>query len=420
MKKTLVKVSQRECRVICSPFLENEYMEKVSNPNLFREYIDTQVAQFPELFPPTISSGYTLKDIRFSVKLGIRIRRIKIDNTIYTVRPSFVMPYMTGLVDGDIEKALFLRKFSVPYWVLARTFGRNPMYWYRLECSLGRNSIVGTTVKDPNLLPKHLLADEKHSWIKGEKCYIATTVGEGCILGAAVAEDAGEQSLTKAYGVFKKEVECIKPDYAPETINTDGWQATQNALKALFASVMLVCCFLHIYIKMRDRAKKKFKDVFNNASSKLWDCYKATTRQSFLKQVVNLVDWARDTSLPQAITAPINKLSANVESYAVAYDFPGAHRTSSMLDKLMQRMDRHLFAVKYFHGSSISSAELNIRGWALIQNFATWNPRTIMKKDGGWTSPAEKLNRRRYHDCWLENLLISASLRGIRVHPPNP
>ena len=34
------------------------------------------------------------------------------------------------------------------------------MYWYRLEQSLGRFNIVGTTVKGPDSLPQDLLADE--------------------------------------------------------------------------------------------------------------------------------------------------------------------------------------------------------------------------------------------------------------------
>ena len=69
------------------------------------------------------------------------------------------------------------------------------MYWYRLEVSLGRNSIVGTTVRRAEL-PEHLLADEHHQTRDGEKNYIATTVGEGCCLGAALAQTAGAEDLT--------------------------------------------------------------------------------------------------------------------------------------------------------------------------------------------------------------------------------
>jgi len=56
------------------------------------------------------------------------------------------MPYQTARTE-DVENPLFLRKFGVPYWVLAHIYGRNDMYWYRLEQALGRFNLVGTTVK---------------------------------------------------------------------------------------------------------------------------------------------------------------------------------------------------------------------------------------------------------------------------------
>jgi len=107
----------------------------------------------------------------------------------------------------------------------------------------------------------------------------------------------------------------------------------------------------------------------------------------------------------------IEKLRNNSHSYSIAYDLPGCYRVSTMLDRLMRRMDRHLFNTQYFHGFT-SSAELNIRGWALIMNFAPSNPNTV-KKHKGLQCPAERLNQFRYHDCWLQNLLISASMGGF-------
>jgi len=74
--------------------------------------------------------------------------------------------------------------------------------------------------------PQHVIADEKHTWIRGEKAYIATTCANHCIFGVSVAEKADETELTKAYGVFKQESQQIQPDYAPKTVTTDGWQAT--------------------------------------------------------------------------------------------------------------------------------------------------------------------------------------------------
>jgi hypothetical protein len=412
------KASSRKNRSICLPISKADYMEQIYNASEVRRVLTRIIAEYPELFPPEIAAGFCMKDIRVSKKLAMPIRRIEVAGTNYTLRPSFIMPHSTGWTD-EVEKALFLRKFNVPFWALAHLFGKDPTYWYRLENQLGRNSIVGTTVKHGDKIPDDLAADEKHTWIGGNKCYVATTVASECILGVSIAENAGEDALRTAYGVFKQELQCIKPDYQPKTVNTDGWSATQKAWKTLFSSIVLICCFLHVYVKIRDRAKKKHRPIFLEVATRLWNCYHAQNRSSFSQRVRRLVEWGQHHGIPDTLLAPLKKLNDNRAAYANAYEFPGAHRTSNMLDRLMQRMDQHLFCTRYFHGS-ISSAELNIRGWALIHNFAPSNPLTVRKYGNGLASPAERLNKKRYHHSWLQNLLVSASLRGFSAPPPNP
>lgn len=43
-------------------------------------------------------------------------------------------------------------------------------------------------------------------------------------------------------GFVKKEAECINPAYQPDTVNTDGWQSTQNAWKTLFPKITVLFC----------------------------------------------------------------------------------------------------------------------------------------------------------------------------------
>ena len=57
---------------------------------------------------------------------------------------------------------LLLLSLGTPVWAVRLGFGRDEMYWQRLVESLGRNSLVGTTVRDPDRLPEHLAADEHH------------------------------------------------------------------------------------------------------------------------------------------------------------------------------------------------------------------------------------------------------------------
>ena len=111
------------------------------------------------------------------------------------------------------------------------------MYWYRASLALGRTSLVGTTVKDGEAIPPQLLADEKHTWWQGEKVYVATTIADGCLLGGELSVTAGTEDLQAAYGVFAQEARELNPDYQPQTVNTDGWEATQKAWKNLFSGV---------------------------------------------------------------------------------------------------------------------------------------------------------------------------------------
>ena len=166
-----------------------------------------------------------------SVKLPeVRLRRIRLyqDNPkgqaqVFTVAPSEVLPYMTGYTD-EVEKALFLRRFGVPFWGLTYVFGRDDSYWERLSRSLGAYAIVGTTLKDPHKLPEHVLADEKHVHFNGQRAYIATTVAQDCVLGASLALNADEPALTEAYSYFKQEAQTLLPDYAPRlSIPMAGW-----------------------------------------------------------------------------------------------------------------------------------------------------------------------------------------------------
>ena len=91
----------------------------------YRDYVDTLYAQCPELFPADMAAGYTWHDTLSSKKMpDVRLRRIKLKqpdaagkDQVWTLAPSFVMPYMSGYTD-EVEKALFLRGFGVPYWAL--------------------------------------------------------------------------------------------------------------------------------------------------------------------------------------------------------------------------------------------------------------------------------------------------------------
>src|SRR5579885_1818985 len=118
----------RRCSTICLPVSKEAYLAAIDSPTAFRRWLDAAFRASPELFPDGFAHGYTLKDSRRSRKCGLRLRRVRCKATgrICSVRPCFVMPYMTGW-STEVEGPLFLRGFGVPFWALAKVFGKGPM-----------------------------------------------------------------------------------------------------------------------------------------------------------------------------------------------------------------------------------------------------------------------------------------------------
>jgi hypothetical protein len=401
---------------ITLPITMEKYQEIVGDHRAYRKWVDEMIAQSPELFPKEIVGGYTLHDERASEKMGgERLRRIclKARNSegqkeVFTLAPSGVMPYFVGYTD-EVEKGLFLRRLAVPFWALTYVFGQDDNYWYRMENRFGRYEIVQTVVKDPQKLPLHLLADEKITWLNGEEVVVATPVGEDCVLGVSVALSADTENLTEAYQHFKDEAQALNPDYAPETVNTDGWSATQRAWLSLFPMITLIECFLHAFIKIRERGKH-LKEIFTQLSQQGWDVYRATDAASFRAKAEELHLWAEKNTTGYVLEA-VRKLCAKTERFVLAYDHPRAYRTRNRLDRHLNSMARWLDSARFFHGHWVS-AERSVRAWALLHDFGPYCPRAKVSQT--YSSPAHKLNGFVYHQNWLHNLLIATSLSGAK------
>lgn len=205
---------------ICLAFInEEEYQNCVNDVAKYRQVIEGQSKNHPELFPKGFSEGWEFHSAYRMSKQKLIIRRVKVKASggVYGIRPSFVLPYGVGQT-AEVEKALYLREFGVPYEALAYVFGRDANYWEQIFLGLGRNSVVGTTVKSEDRLPMDLVGDEKVSWQTGQEVYITTTFGGGCLLGVAVAGELDAATLAAGYGEFKREAENVSPGYVPRTV----------------------------------------------------------------------------------------------------------------------------------------------------------------------------------------------------------
>lgn len=226
-----------------------------------------------------------------------------------------------------------------------------------------------------------------------------------------MTQRAGADDLQAAYGVFKAEAQNVRAEYAPATVNTDGWAATQPAWRALFPLVVILRCFWHGWLSIRDRAKH-LGEVFHALGEKVWEAYQAPDRRCFAQRLRRLGEWAAREVKAAWVLEQVRKLCSRVRLYGQAYQHPGGHRTSTLLDRVMRAMNRYDEDGQHVHGSE-KACQRPVRAWALLYNFRPWHPATA-RANRGARSPAERLNQHRYHDNWLENLLASGSLAGDR------
>jgi hypothetical protein len=399
---------------LCVPFeSEDHYAACVAEPECLRQHLGALHREHPELLPERFAEGFRFHDKSWSIKQQLWTRRIELTATrqLFQIRPSFLMSSMVARTD-EVEKALYLRHWGVPFDALCHVFGRHPMFWSRAEVALGRPSIVGSTVKQPQRLPEDLLADEKHTWAFGHKVYVPTTVGGGCILGAAVAESASAEAPETAYGEFAHEARELLPAYRPKTVCTDGWDATQSAWKSLFPAVCIILCFLHSVRKVAERCRRDLA-LRTLVLDRVWEVYEALTRAQFSQPLRRLREWATTRLSEGAVREMVLKLCRKGPQFVQAYRFPAAHRTSNALDRLMNHQDRRLYARRYLHGTP-ESARLAVRAMALQWNFHPYGAR-CRGDDRTRRSPFHDVNGFEYHPNWLHNLLMASSMGGRRL-----
>lgn len=387
----------------------------VANPLLYRNHVDEVYEKHPELFPEGFSEGYKLHDLQRKKKQnGFLVRRVKLKNgKVYEIMPSFVMPYLVGKTE-EVSKGLLLRKWAVPYEVIASILGRDAMYWERVESSLSRFSIVGSLCKTASV-PEHLAADEKITFWNGEEVYIAMTAGKGCVLGAELSMSENTEGLETAYGVFKTESLLCEADYTVHSVNLDGWKATHQSWRNLFPKVSIILCFLHAFLKVRDLGKS-LKELYWDVCSQVWEVYRKGDKSSFLSSIVDLEKWA-ESNLKDAekVLMKVKDICFKSAQFALAYDIPNCYRTSNQIDRPMNMIDRYLYSIRYFKGHR-QSANDKIRAWAMIYNFSHFGQRTLNRPNTSKKSCRfEELNGFVYNSNWLENLIIAGSMNGRKT-----
>jgi hypothetical protein len=253
------------------------------------------------------------------------------------------------------------------------------------------------------------VADEKHSWWLGKRVYLATTAAAGCMLGVELSQGADAQSLTNAYGVFAQEALAHNPNYHPQTVNLDGWEATAQAWQTLFPGINIILCFLHAILKVGQYCRSR-KELWTALQQKLWQAYRSANRAQMAQRLRRVREWCHTQNAPESVCLKVHSMASKAAAFSQAFAQRDCYRTSNQVDRMINFQDRLLYAMQYFHGTHRSTQQA-LRAMALLWNFHPYC-RKAQVKAPYCASPFEDLNRFRYHDNWLRNLLLASSLNG--------
>jgi len=161
-------------------------------------------------------------------------------------------------------------------------------------------------------------------------------------------------------------------------------------------------------LKIRDRCRGEWRQ---QVLTRAWHCYHAATPRPFSQRLRRRREGAA-RNLTGAVLEAVEKLYANRDHYQTAYQVPDAYRTTNAVDRLSNQQDRLLYAMRYLHGDG-EKARLALRAMALQWNFHPYSAR-VRREDPTRKSPFADLNGFQYHDNWLHNLLMAASLAACR------
>ena len=171
----------------------------------------------------------------------------------------------------------------------------------------------------------------------------------------------------------------VKPDYKPETVNTDGRTERHKMFgKHSLSGITVIFCFLHGFIKIRDWARKVLKAPFDAATDKAWNVYETTSKRSFSQRIRWLREWAKAQVPDSPMKQHIFDLCKKNNRFIRSYDYTNVHRTSNRVDRLMKFFDRACFDTLYFYGT-LDSSKQHVRAWAILWNFCSSSAITVQK-----------------------------------------
>lgn len=92
----------------------------------------------------------------------------------------------------------------------------------------------------------------------------------------------------------------------------------------MFPLIVIIECFLHAFLKIRDRRQHKFQAVYPEIKQQVWDIYAASDPDQFKQRLIAFKRWSQDKVTGATLEA-ITKLCTKTNSFLLAFDHPAAY-----------------------------------------------------------------------------------------------
>jgi hypothetical protein len=307
-------------------------------------------------------------------------------DAVFTVLPSFMLRYQrfeVRLAQSLLEYNLVM---NVSYRFQGQILkdlnpeltGTGPMTLWRLMAWLGSAMPVPALLLRLGLKPPTaFIEDEKFVSEAGHQTYIAAISKDDVIWWTAYLQATDEVTLTAAFQGFKAQVQLYFPRYTPRLALTDGYAASQAALRTTFPSLSIQECLLHIqrtvnrdlatYRRQHPEASEEFLESISN---RIWEAITTSTSASQFSQRLRRV--REDLGGDRLMTGRINKIIAKravLTEHLHRRDVP---TTSVELDQKIKWLER-----KYYQMQSLMSefgGRAFANAWAIARNFWHFMP----------------------------------------------
>lgn len=312
---------------------------------------------------------------------------------VFTVLPSFIMRYrrqdvdcLGKLLEMNLGMGLSQRETATIYSWLGIERGWHPGWVWSLVQWLGHLLPVSLALLRLGLTPPpHLLSDEKFARLNGERIYLfLASEGELIWYGESMS-NTDESAFTQVIGSFLSTMNnaaqtidslAIDDKYAPESVTTDGWQASQNGWKATVPDIDLIECNFHgrkrVSVTLDDYAKdhpelsrKELKDVQDDIGA----IFAAPSLAAFSQRIRRNLERYRDEPI---LVKRLDILKHKRFMFTNHLKFEQAPPYSAPLDRSMRFLDEKLQSFGQFRGCDAINPMLN--AWAIVNNLRSFLP----------------------------------------------